>query len=104
MCRRIPSLPSWERGLKFCVGKARTSKFSVAPLVGARIEILPFGKVSLNGLSSLPSWERGLKYVGVWLGKNDIVVAPLVGARIEILTLCTVIFRFFRRSPRGSAD
>ena len=34
----------------------------VAPLVGARIEIKETG-VSTATLTSLPSWERGLKYI-----------------------------------------
>ena len=34
------SLPSWERGLKFLVGRKNGKSLFVAPLVGAWIEIL----------------------------------------------------------------
>ena len=82
-----PSLPSWERGLKF----------SMAYTTALRVR------------SSLPSWERGLKekeqaeclsaqevapLVGAWIEISVatipdklISVAPLVGAWIEILHL-----------------
>ena len=75
------SLPSWERGLKFCVISYNHTYIIVAPLVGAWIEI----NVSKTG-----SCNR--------------YVAPLVGAWIEMhyggvepaTTNC--------RSPRGSVD
>ena len=53
---------------------------SVAPLVGARIEIV-IADLTSGGTWSLPSWERGLKFV-------------------------TVIVELFdsSRSPRGSED
>ena len=56
-----PSLPSWERGLKFSTSSVITRSFLVAPLVGAWIEIADC--IANNfALWSLPSWERGLKY------------------------------------------
>ena len=66
-----------KNGITFCVLS------SVAPLVGAWIEISVDAKIEL-GVASLLSWERGLKYREdekscLW-GK----VAPLVGAWIEI--------------------
>ena len=76
------SLPSWERGLKWIwyrdnrrnktvaplVGawieitftEINATLFSVAPLVGAWIEITP-AMLTDDDLQSLPSWERGLK-------------------------------------------
>ena len=56
----LQSLPSWERGLKFKYSASSTRPLSVAPLVGAWIEIEQFGLTKGNKLS-LPSWERGLK-------------------------------------------
>ncbi len=55
------SLPSWERGLKYLLAFSLSVPVSVAPLVGAWIEIC-------SGLTI------GLKYT----------VAPLLGAWIEI--------------------
>ena len=55
------SLPSWERGLKSCFTHEYSRRETVAPLVGARIEILR------------PEEQKVIR-----------IVAPLVGARIEI--------------------
>ena len=76
------SLPSWERGLKFCDKRVLRICITVAPFVGAWIEMkrLPVQGTVLNvapfvgawieihisptacrNPSSLPSWERGLK-------------------------------------------
>ena len=57
----FPSLPLWERGLKYSVS--------------LYIQYLP---------ESLPLWERGLKFVGKSCELAEGVVAPLVGAWIEI--------------------
>ena len=75
------SLPSWERGLKSRFEVEKTTSKNVAPLAGARIEIL---ELKSSCASSM--------------------VAPLAGARIEIPTLEYYIPGRFRRSPRGSAD
>ena len=57
----VPSLPSWERGLKFIC----FCNYNIVPL-------------------SLPSWERGLKSrYNLFLSFGS-PVAPLVGAWIEI--------------------
>ena len=57
---------------------------TVAPLVGAWIEI-PISRLKANlAPVSLPSWERGLKYVLLELTRWHSTVAPLVGAWIEI--------------------
>ena len=74
------SLPLWERGLKFLTGKRGLYEISVAPLVGAWIEIDIYGPL-IDSLLSLPLWERGLKYVNISIGG----LAD-------------------RRSPRGSVD
>ncbi len=55
------SLPSWERGLKYADMEIKHLSRSVAPLVGAWIEI------SVTKIKSIP-----------------VLVAPLVGAWIEI--------------------
>ena len=39
-CLFSQSLPSWERGLKLITGKYQFEIIGVAPLVGARIEIV----------------------------------------------------------------
>ena len=75
------SLPSWERGLKFCNATMAAIGKLVAPLVGARIEI----SVS--------------RFFCAW-----ICVAPLVGARIEISAAGFHSAQRTRRSPRGSED
>ena len=74
------SLPSRERGLKYDLIHQIYKLGSVAPLAGARIE-MPALCRSVSVLLSLPSRERGLKYYMFW-GENGEV----------------------RRSPRGSAD
>ncbi len=56
------SLPLWERGLKLWECQQNLLRESVAPLVGAWIEISSGGLSSSNA-SSLPLWERGLKYI-----------------------------------------
>ena len=54
------SLLSWERGLKLLI-LLHLLCHSVAPLVGAWIEIL-LPDVTTEGYASLLSWERGLKF------------------------------------------
>ena len=57
---------------------------SVAPLVGAWIEIV-VSRIIIKYDMSLPLWERGLKY---WIYHSQSEcsrVAPLVGAWIEII-------------------
>ena len=65
---RWPSLPLWERGLKYLL--SRRSK---------------------NGKKSLPLWERGLKFVIQLEIRFELTVAPFVGAWVEI----QVSFSFF---------
>ena len=61
-----------------------TMSSSVAPLVGAWIEILLI-MYATSQKKSLLSWERGLKWLRHTLMYLVAVVAPLVGAWIEIV-------------------
>ena len=77
---------------------------TVAPFVGAWIEIAlcqsgwsVFGK-------SLPSWERGLKYIGSDLSTGSAFVAPFVGAWIEMIKDSEYEGASDGRSLRGSVD
>ena len=63
----------------------------VAPLVGARIEIKNCIVSQDYRNVSLPSWERGLKFPAWLLDTINKEVAPLVGARIEIALGSTYI-------------
>ena len=77
------SLPSWERGLKFCCSHEHDHKAAVAPLVGAWIEIVP-SPVSVPGVVVAPlvgAWIEICHRIR-WQCGSD--VAPLVGAWIEI--------------------
>lgn len=58
------------------------SVFAVAPLVGARIEIVSFKRCRMR-IKSLPSWERGLKCIRTLHTKEKISRSPR-GAWIEI--------------------
>ena len=81
-CAILPSLLSWERGLKYIETVTNDDDTTVAPLVGAWIEISTLGKTISSSLvaplvgawieinkkaqklkktMSLLSWERGLK-------------------------------------------
>ena len=75
------SLPSRERGLKYC-------------------DDITNGEQTV----SLPSRERGLKYIifGIINTRNN--VAPLAGAWIEITNEEQVYCPEDSRSPRGSVD
>ena len=75
------SLPSRERGLKFC-------------------EYL----LNIASIESLPSRERGLKSNQDPAFCEGSTVAPLAGAWIEIITVVREYLKEFRRSPRGSVD
>ena len=58
----FPSLPLWERGLKLLYQQSIQASDTVAPLVGAWIEItMPPDKKTIS--LSLPLWERGLKFL-----------------------------------------
>ena len=120
-----PSLPSWERGLKYLGKHFKNTGNTVAPLVGAWIEIvtnllsLPENDVApLVGawieifVVSIRFWVACVApLVGAWIEIVRIVkdrywlpVAPLVGAWIEIQHSADVPPPPHRRSPRGSVD
>ena len=80
-CVKLLSLPSWERGLKSSLPGSKPGALTVAPLVGAWIEILILS----------PAYSY-------------LVVAPLVGAWIEIVRQYSILAFISRRSPRGSVD
>ena len=86
----MESLPLWERGLKLTARDERDITKSVAPLVGAWIEIHPSIATSAT-IKSLPLWERGLKSVGLAGQDIPVCVAPLVGAWIEIFPSKSII-------------
>ena len=82
-CVKLLSLPLWERGLKWISSIPANSSSSVAPLVGAWIEICKPPPHS-HTLCVAP-------LVGAWIEilllprpRYVIHVAPLVGAWIEI--------------------
>ena len=80
---KLKSLLSWERGLKYKTeSMIRTGK-TVAPLVGAWIEIIKAQMIE-TATESLLSWERGLKYKTESMIRTGKTVAPLVGAWIEM--------------------
>ena len=60
------SLLLWERGLKFKSGLITLEYYSVAPLVGAWIEIGRKGSLRQLQPGSLLLWERGLKYASIF--------------------------------------
>ena len=59
-CELLLSLPAWERGLKSGGTLLVESDFTVAPCVGAWIEIM-LESGATTTIASLPAWERGLK-------------------------------------------
>ena len=82
--RTIPSLLSWERGLKSCSKLTQVWLIYVAPLVGAWIEI--------EDLLNMKLADMVAPLVGAWIEITTLqhcdieaLVAPLVGAWIEIL-------------------
>ena len=99
----MPSLPSWERGLKLSRNTRMNRSMSVAPLVGAWIEILPVKKEAILQVVA--------PLVGAWIEillgavvSGAAAVAPLVGAWIEMHLRCYRHTLRNRRSPRGSVD
>ena len=82
-----PSHPSWVRGLKSYLNASQEWSFSVAPLVGAWIEIISSSLLSLLSLVAplVGAWiEIDLKPSTLRLVFTKVKVAPLVGAWIEI--------------------
>ena len=81
------SLLSWERGLKYADNSESVAPDSVAPLVGAWIEIVTQKCINCEKIWSLLSWERGLKFGWCYTICIIASVAPLVGAWIEIFVM-----------------
>ena len=77
------SLPSWERGLKSSVLAMVFEPSSVAPLVGARIEILKDG-MCLILQPVAPLVGARIEILAPSFFDTPDTVAPLVGARIEM--------------------
>ena len=101
-CAILLSLLSWERGLKyFCCHPVCLQ--SVAPLVGAWIEILNSRRMYLQP-SSLLSWERGLKYTrsAHLLHRERSLLWWERGLKCAWFTW--LLFDLFGRSSRGSVD
>ena len=101
--RTIPSLLSWERGLKSCSKLTQVWLIYVAPLVGAWIEI--------EDLLNMKLADMVAPLVGAWIEITTLqhcdieaLVAPLVGAWIEILLAGHYEMANYGRSSRGSVD
>ena len=125
ICEILLSLPSRERGLKYCLAELCVCLVEVAPFAGAWIEIVNASRSSFHD-SSLPSRERGLKSampgafvaglfvapfagawieIGVYLGRGAaFYVAPFAGAWIEISKMLEISWSRACRSLRGSVD
>ena len=89
--------------MKYFITSTFAIVFTVAPLVGAWIEI-PNSSIPFLNIESLPSWERGLKYSLKLVIVSTSIVAPLVGAWIEIDVYDKKTDKYYGRSPRGSVD
>ena len=78
-----PSLLSWERGLKFFRNHKPVLSSTVAPLVGAWIEIMQLlrGQPECAVAPLVGAWIEIQILRGVFVNR---IVAPLVGAWIEI--------------------
>ena len=98
-----PSLPSWERGLKYAHGGTAFAEEQSLPSWerGLKSKGLPLGFYISQ---SLPSWERGLKFTYFRLHPLPEAVAPFVGAWIEIFSRNSLSVIRDRRSLRGSVD
>ena len=83
MAKPTSSHPTWVRGLKSRRKEERHTP-SVAPHVGAWIEIARLSFPPRPRGSSHPTWVRGLKSIVVVFPPCRASVAPHVGAWIEI--------------------
>ena len=96
------SLPLWERGLKLRKRTGFAACPSVAPLVGAWIEISYLDPGSAV-LTSLPLWERGLKSM-LYAGPGEPVASlPLWERGLKFIATMFSICNHCR-SPCGSVD
>ncbi len=94
-CAILLSLLSWERGLKYASRIVWDKVQSVAPLVGAWIEISnDIPEILFDRVAPLVgAWIEIISDMGQWY---SILVAPLVGAWIEISNAIPI--RFMDRS------
>ena len=81
------SLPVWGRGLKSEQAKIVNIPASVAPRVGAWIEIDDKEKYYAGRGGRSPSGGRGLKFVPKRRGMFCASVAPHMGAWIELTAI-----------------
>ena len=103
LCLRVKaSLPSRERGLKLKMPYGSLRICPVAPLAGARIEILSMHS-HLPDIESLPSRERGLKLLSAASVQQEPGSLPSRERGLKFL-VGMMIFLCRCRSPRGSAD
>ena len=121
---RSSSLPSRERGLKLIKEDYKMSTTKVAPLAGARIEIILMTSVAWV-CTSLPSRERGLKFPDLGNERIDLQSLPSRERGLKLKRMYKNIkptkslpsrerglkycltgrqSRVCGRSPRGSAD
>ncbi len=98
------SLPLWERGLKFVVFKAIYELASVAPLVGAWIEIVVMDVNLYTPTASLPLWERGLKFTMDGEVIFDEKSLPLWERGLKFWKSARLSEGLTCRSPCGSVD
>ena len=96
-----PLVGAW---IEIVVEGSVTRAIRVAPLVGAWIEITYGLTNTTTNRKSLPLWERGLKCLLICSVAIRIYVAPLVGAWIEIKKIIAKTYISPGRSPCGSVD
>ena len=78
-------------------------RMCVAPLVGARVEIMDAENALSVSYEVAPLVGARVEMLRVPTSRNKDTVAPLVGARVEILYLYVCETKERCRSPRGSA-
>ena len=81
------SLPTRERGLKFCIPMYALSSSLSLPTRERGLKLLAYVPCIL-AIESLPTRERGLKSVNPFLISYNLIVAPYTGAWIEMLLFC----------------
>ena len=92
------SLPSWERGLKFLLCQFILKQHHVAPLVGARVEIVNMVYFRC-GLCVAPLVGARVEIATHGNDHRLLIVAPLVGARVEMANSAIVQSQSQRSLP-----
>ena len=100
----ISSHPLWVRGLKSRVGIGCFLAITVAPFMGAWIEIIVGLVFLVCPYLSHPLWVRGLKYLESFLSPPAKSVAPFMGAWIEILNRQLLCLHLRCRTLYGCVD